>query len=98
MRRQFWRGDGARHREAAFEQRPVERLAVEGHQHGPLGDARGKFMQQRMLFCKIAHEELLDLQSAGIPPGQTHEKRIRAGAAREPRRFRVQKKPFHRIR
>jgi len=41
MRREFWRRDGARHRETIFEQRPIERFAIEGNEHGPLGNTRG---------------------------------------------------------
>jgi len=38
MRRQLWHSDGARHRKTIFEQRPVERFAIEGNEHRPLGD------------------------------------------------------------
>jgi len=40
---------------------------------------------------------LLGLQSARIPPRQTNQKRVRAGAPRQPRRFRIEEKPFFRI-
>jgi len=38
MRRDLGRGDGARHRETTFEQRPIERFSVEGNEHRPRGD------------------------------------------------------------
>jgi len=37
MCRQLWYGDGTRHSETIFEQRPIERFSVEGNEHGPLG-------------------------------------------------------------
>ena len=47
-----------------------------------------------MLFIEIAHEELLDLQASRVPPRDANHERIRAGAAREAGRFRVQEKPL----
>src|SRR6266851_4110741 len=47
-----------------------------------------------MLLAKIAHEKLLDLQRAGVPPRQPDQKCICARAARQARGFRIQKKPF----
>jgi len=38
MRRQLWYGDGTRHGETIFKQRPIERFSVEGNEHGPIGD------------------------------------------------------------
>ena len=69
VRGQTRRGDGARHRESAVEQRPVEGFAVESDQHRALRDAHGKLLEQRVFFGKVAHEKLFDLQRAGIPPG-----------------------------
>jgi len=40
---------------------------------------------------------LLDLQSARIPPRQTNQKCVRAGAAGEAGGFRIEEKPFFRI-
>src|SRR5690242_18290100 len=50
-----------------------------------------------MFFRKVAHKELLDPQSARIPPRQTNQKSVRAGASREASGFRIEKKPFLRI-
>src|SRR6266478_987657 len=97
MRRQPRHGDRSRHGEAVLKQRPVERFAVEGDQHGPLRNAPGDFVQNRMLLAEIAHEKLFDLQRAGVPPCQANQKRIRPRAARQPCRFRIEKKPFRRI-
>src|SRR5438132_635723 len=47
-----------------------------------------------MFLGEVAHKELLDLQSAGIPPCETNQKRVRAGAPREAGGFRVEEKPF----
>jgi len=40
VRRELRHRDGARHREAILEQRPIERFAIEGNEHGPLSGAR----------------------------------------------------------
>jgi len=50
-----------------------------------------------MLFGKVAHKELLDLQAAGVPPRQTNQKCVRAGATGEPGGFRIEEKPLLRI-
>jgi len=47
-----------------------------------------------MFFREVAHKELLDLQSASIPPCQTNQECIRPGASREAGSFRVEEKPF----
>src|SRR5580704_18107676 len=90
MRGEARRGNGARHGAAIFEKRPVEGFSVEGDENGAIGEARGKFMKERMLFGKIAHEKLFDLQAAGVPPGDAYEKWIGAGAACEASGFRIQ--------
>src|ERR1700726_2737530 len=69
--------NSARHAVARFEQRPVETFSVEGYEHGALGHSLGQFEQKRMLLIEIAHKELLDLQSAGIPPREAHKECIR---------------------
>src|SRR5882762_1450597 len=51
-------------------------------------------VQYGVLFAKIAHEKLLDLQSAGVPPRQADQECIGARAAREAGCFGVEKKPF----
>src|SRR5580692_673447 len=89
--------DAARHREAAVEQRPVESFAVESHKYWSFGDARGEFVQQRIFFRKVAHEKLLDLQRAGIPPGQPDQKCVRPCAAGKACGFRVEEEPLGRI-
>ncbi len=50
-----------------------------------------------MFFREVAHEKLLGLQSARIPPRQTNQKRVRAGPAGKARSFRIEEKPFFRI-
>jgi len=50
-----------------------------------------------MFFREVAHEKLLDLQSARIPPCQTNQECIRPGSACEAGCFRVEEKPFFRI-
>src|ERR1700693_267648 len=47
-----------------------------------------------MLLCKIAHEQLLDLQTSGIPPSQTNQESVSSGAASETGCLSVQKKPL----
>jgi len=37
---EFRRSDGARHRETIFEQRPIERFAIEGNQHRSFDNTR----------------------------------------------------------
>src|SRR4029077_3015427 len=65
VRRKLRNLDGARHGEAALEQRPVASLSVECDQHGTLCDACCQFLQQRIFLGKIAQEQLLDLQATG---------------------------------
>ena len=86
--------DGSRHAIARLEQRPVKTFSVKCHKHGPFLHALGEFEQQRMFFIEIAHEELLDLQASRVPPRDANHERIRAGAAREAGRFRVQEEPL----
>src|ERR1700740_53338 len=50
-----------------------------------------------MFFGEIAHKKLLGLQSARIPPRQTNQESVRAGASRKAGGLRVEKKPFSRI-
>src|SRR6476660_9651062 len=97
MRRKFWHGNGTRHREAAFQERPIKRLSIEGYQHRASGDAPGEFMKERMFFREITHQELLDLKTAGIPPGQAHEKCVGSRATCKPRRLGIEEEPFRRI-
>src|SRR6476646_9197429 len=94
MRGESRRGNGARHGEAIFKERPVEGFAVEGDENGALREARGQFMKKRMLFGKIAHEKLFDLKPPGVPPGNAHKKWIGAGAAGEAGGLRVEKEPL----
>ena len=70
MRRQFRRLDRTSHTEAGIEQRPIETLAIEGNQHRAFAQPLGNLMQHGMLFVMVAHEELLDLNSASVPPCQ----------------------------
>ncbi len=91
------RANRARHPVARFEQRPVERFPVECHEHRPLRHAFPERHEQRMFLAVLAHEKLLHLEPARIPPRQAHKKRIRPAASCQSRRFRVQKKPLPRI-
>jgi hypothetical protein len=61
MRGQLWRGDRTRHRETALEQRPVERFSIKCDKHGPLHDPLCQFLEHRIFFCEIPHEQLLGL-------------------------------------
>src|SRR5579859_538270 len=94
MSRQTRSGNGARHNETIFEERPIKGFAVEGNENGALREARGEFIKKRMLFGKITHEKLLDLKPAGVPPGNAHKKWIGAGPAGEAGGFRVEKEPL----
>jgi len=58
----------AGHGKAIFEQRPVERFAVEGHQDLPFLYPFREFLKQGIFFREVAHQELFDLQSPGILP------------------------------
>src|SRR5580692_9641997 len=82
-------GDGARHAIARLEQRPVKTFPVEGYENRPLLHTLGKLEQKRVFLIQIAHEELLDLQSARVPPGDAHHERVRARASREAGSFRI---------
>ena len=50
-----------------------------------------------MFLGEVAHEELLDLQSTGVPPRESNEKCISTSASREAGRFSIQKEPLFRI-
>ena len=91
------RRNAARHSETSFQQRPIKTFPIECDEHAALGQPFIQRQQQRMFLAKIAHEKLLDLQAAGIPPREADEKRIRAGAADESGGFRIQKKPLRGI-
>ena len=94
MGRKLRHADAPRHQIPAFQQRPIKSFTVERYQHRTLRNARSQFQQHRMLLGKIAHHELLDLQSTRIPPGNPDQKRIRSGSARQPGRLGIQEKPF----
>src|SRR5216683_5110531 len=47
-----------------------------------------------MFLIKIAHKELLDLQSSSVPPRKAHQKCVRARSSCQSRRFRVEKEPL----
>lgn len=94
MRGEAGNGDGAGHSEAIFEQRPIEGLAVEGDENGALRKTRGEFVKNRVLFGEVAHEELFDLQAAGIPPCQADEKGVGSGASGEAGGFGVEEEPL----
>src|SRR5205807_7149351 len=90
----FWRSNGARHFEAILKKRPIKRFPVKRQKHGPLLHPRGELLKHRIFISEVAHKELLDLQSRGVPPPQPDEERISAGSACQARRLRVEEKPF----
>jgi hypothetical protein len=94
MRGELWDTHGAGHGEAIFEQRPIESLAVEGDEDWALGDARGELVEQGIFFVEVAEKELLDLQAASVPPGETDQKGVSAGTAGETGGFGVEEEPF----
>src|SRR5690348_14990652 len=93
MRRQARGGNRARQGKAIFQKRPIESFPIERDENGSFRKAPRKLVKERVLFGKVAHEELLDLKAAGVPPGDSHEKRISTGSAGEAGGFGVQKKP-----
>src|ERR1700733_14705167 len=50
-----------------------------------------------MLLRKIAHEQLFDLQTSGIPPSQADQEGISSGSPGEASSLGVEKKPLFRI-
>src|SRR3982074_257961 len=86
--------DRSRHREAIFQQRPIERFPIKGDKNRAVGEAHGKLVEDRVLFMEVAHEELLDLQAAGIPPRKTDQECVGSSAARKTRSFGVEEQPF----
>src|ERR1700730_12148955 len=86
--------DRSRHRKAIFQQRQIERCPVKGDKNGALGEVHGKLVEDRVLFMEIAHEELLDLQAAGIPPRETDQECVGSRTAGKPRSFGVEEQPF----
>ena len=55
---------------------------------------RREFQQQGMLFAKIAHKKLLDLQAPGVPPRHAHKESDRCRCPGKAGRFGVQKQPL----
>ena len=94
MSGELWNTNGAGHGETIFEQRPIEGFAVEGDQHGAVGQTRREFFQKRIFFVEIAEKQLFDLQAARIPPGEPDEKGVGAGTAGESGGFGVEEEPF----
>src|ERR1700674_574512 len=91
----LWRGGRnlPAHTIAGFEQRPVERLAIECHQHSALGEPLGQRGQQRALLAEVTHEQLFDFESATLPTREADEKCVGAAPSRQSRGFRVKKYP-----
>src|SRR5437588_10323023 len=90
-----WRGESdlPAHAIAGFEQRPVERFAVECDQHPALGEPLRQRGQQRALLAEVTHEQLFDFESASLPPREADEKCVGAAPARQSRGLRVEKYP-----
>src|ERR1700730_6617783 len=86
------------HAIAGFEQRPVERFAVECNQHPALGEPLRQRGQQRALLAEVTHEQLFDFESATLPRREAEEKSICPAPARQSRSFRVEKYPLLGIR
>src|ERR1700726_2759104 len=86
------------HAIAGFEQRPVERFAIECDQHPALGEPLRQRGQQRALLAEVTHEQLFDFESATLPPREADEKWVGAAPARQSRGFRVKKYPLLGIR
>ncbi len=97
MRERSTRRDRARHSVARFQQRPIKTFPIESDEHRTLFHAARQFEQEGVLLIEVPHEELLDLQAARIPPGQTHQKCVGARATRQARGFGIQKEPLLRI-
>src|SRR5262249_23633420 len=93
MRGEAWNADRARRGEAVLEQGPIEGFAIKGNQHRPLRNTCGKSVENGMLLNEITHDELLDLNSSGVPPRDADEKCVRARAASNARGFGIQKQP-----
>ena len=97
MRPRHRRRDLSRHAKPCFEQRPVERFAIERDQYPPFGHAFRQGHEQRVFLAVLAHEKLFDFQASRVPPGDAYQKGIRSGAAHQPGCFGIQKKPLPRI-
>src|SRR6202011_6138065 len=91
-----WSGESnlPAHAIAGFEQRPVERFAIECDQHPALGEPFRQRGQQRALLAEVTHEQLFDFESATLPPREADEKWVGAAPARQSRGFRVKKYPL----
>jgi hypothetical protein len=97
MSRELGNLDRAGHGEATLEERPIECFAIEGNQDGTLRDARRELLEQRIFLGKIAKEKLFDLETAGVPPRETDEESVGAGAAGEAGGFCVEEEPLVRV-
>jgi hypothetical protein len=98
MRQDRKRGT-AREHEPRRDQRQVERLAIVGHQHRRIGDAPGESIEHGRFLAELTQEELLDDEGPcrGVEPGEPDEKRDRARAGRETRRFGVEVERARRV-
>src|SRR5258708_37714297 len=96
----LWRGwrNLPAHAIAGFEQRPVERFAIECDQYPALGEPLRQRGQQRALLAEVTHKQLFDFESATLPPREADEKCVGAAPARQSRGFRVEKYPLLGIR
>ena len=62
-----------RHDEARAEQRHIEALAVERHQHRSDRDPRANPLEHRSLLAQRADEDLLQDEGRALPPREAHE-------------------------
>jgi|SRR5579863_7958468 hypothetical protein len=86
------------HAIAGFEQRPVERFAIECDQHPAFGEPLPQREEQRPLFAVVTHEQLFDFKSATLPPRETDKKRIGPAPTRKSGSLRIEKYPLFRVR
>src|SRR5262249_55648544 len=89
MSRQLRRRNSPRHCESAFQQRPIKRFSVECHQYGPFGKSLREFAKDGVFIRKVAHEELLDLQAARIPPCDAGQERVSSRSSSKASCFRI---------
>src|SRR5580704_15545943 len=60
-------------------------------------EMRGQFVKERILFRKVAHEELFDLKSPCVPPGEPDEKGVCSRAPCQTGGLCIEKEPLVRI-
>src|SRR5579875_4029401 len=82
---------------ARFDQRPVERPAVEGHQQATSAQLFVQQIEERYFVSGALHKVLTNLQAAIFEAADADQKRHRSGSTCQSRRLRVEEADLLRV-